>query len=473
MNKMKNKTAEEKFNALRRQAEEVMAKPDFSRSLVAVEDPLRLIHELQTFQVELELQNDELRRAQQELMEYKIHYTQLYDFTPVGYVTLDAKGKIIDANMTLARMLATERGSLFNRPLSDYILPQDQDIYYLHLQTLFAYKKRQICDLTMKKKEGSFLNVQLESTAIPELSQGEARFRTVIIDVSDRKRTERLLKYGRHQLESVLNRIESCVYIADMTSYEILFMNNYMIKKHKTDLTGQVCWASIHGKQTGPCEICNNDRLVDESGNPTEPCIWEFYDKESDQWHELTSLAVPWTDGRLVRLEIARDITGRKQTEKQQKEIKLILEEKVAQRTAELEDMNATLRTLLKKREADKNEIEEKIFANHKLILAPIIKNLKKNLTRESQKNMMEILESELKNILSPFSKKLSDHMVNLTPMEIHVADLVKFGKTNKEISEIMHSSIHTISRHRENIRKKTGLKNKKVNLRSFLSTLE
>ncbi len=58
--------------------------------------------------------------------------------------------------------------------------------------------------------------------------------------------------------------------------------------------------AAIHGNRP-PCEIwCNNDTLVDEDGNPTEPCIWEFYDQESDQWHELTSLAVPWTDGRLV-----------------------------------------------------------------------------------------------------------------------------------------------------------------------------
>ena len=470
---MQNKTAEEKFNALRRQAEKLMTKPDFSRSLVAVEDPLRLIHELQTFQIELELQNDELRRAQQELMTFKIHYTRLYDFAPVGYVTLDEKGKILDANLTLARMLATEKSALVNRPLSDHILPRDQDIYYLHLQTLFAYKKRQICDLKMKKKEGPFFDVQLESTVIPEPGQGEAQFRTVIIDVSRRKHTERLLKYGRHQLESVLNRIESCVYIADMTSHEILFMNTYMKEKHKADLTGQVCRAAIHGKQTGPCEICNNDRLVDEAGDPAEPCVQEMYDKGSDQWHELTSLAVPWTDGRLVRLEIARDITARKQAEKEQKEIKLILEENVTLRTAELEDMNATLRILLKKRDEDKKEIEEKIFANHKLILAPIIRNLKKNLTRESQKSMMEILESELENILSPFSKKLSDQLVNLTPMEIHIADLIKFGKTNKEISEILHSSIHTISRHRENIRKKTGLKNKKINLRSFLSTLE
>jgi PAS domain S-box-containing protein len=473
MNKMKNKTAEEKFNELRRQAEALMARPDFSRTMVEFEDPLRLIHELQTFQVELELQNDELRRAQQELLEFKIHYTQLYDFTPVGYVTLDAKGTIFDANLTLARMLETERGSLVNRLLSDHILPKDQDVYYLHMQKLFESKKRQICDLMMEKKDGSFLDVQLESTAIPESCQGEARFRTVIIDVSDRKRSERLLKYGRHQLESVLNRIESSIYVADMTSYTILFMNTYMIKKHKADLTGQVCWAAFHGKQTGPCEICNNHRLVDKAGKPKDPCSQELYDKGSDRWHELSSLAIPWTDGRLVRLEIARDITRRKQAEKKQKEIKLTLEEKVRERTAELEDMNATLRTLLKKREKDKDEIGEKIFANHKLILAPIIRNLKKNLTRKSQKEMMEILEVELKNICSPFSKRLSDHLVNLTPVEIHIADLVKFGKTNKEIAEITHSSIHTISRHRENIRKKTGLKNKKVNLRTFLLTLE
>ncbi len=73
----------------------------------------------------------------------------------------------------------------------------------------------------------------------------------------------------------------------------------------------------------------------------------------------------------------------------------------------------------------------------------------------------------------SPFSKKLSDKMVNLTPKEIHIANLIKSGKSNKEISELLNSSIHTIASHRENIRKKTGLKNRKVNLRSFLSTLE
>lgn len=468
-----NKTAQEKFNQLRRKAEELMSTPDFLKSPVGVEDPLRLIHELQTFQIELELQNDELRRSQQELMEFKIHYTQLFDFTPVGYVTLDSKGKILNANLTLARMLATERSALLNRLFSDHILPKDQDIYYLHLQTLFESGKRQICDLKMNKTDGPPFDVQLESTVIPEALKEDALYRTVIIDISERKRTELLLQYGKHQLESVLNKIDSSIYIADMESYEILYMNTYMKKVYGADLTGRVCWASIHENQDGPCEFCTNDKLTDEAGNPREPYIWEFYNDGLDQWYEVSNLAIPWTDGRLVRLEIAKDITRRKRDEKKQHDITLTLEEKVRARTAELEDMNATLRILLKKREEDKNEIGEKIFANHKLILAPIMDHLKKSLTLESQKEMMDLLESELKNIISPFSKQLSDKMVNLTPMEIHVADLVKFGKSNKEISEILNSSVHTISRHRENIRKKTGLKNKKINLQSFLSTLE
>ena len=468
-----NKTAQEKFNQLRRQAEELMLKPDFSRTALDVENPLKLIHELQTSQIELELQNDELLRSQQELTEFKINYTQLFDFTPVGYVSLDVKGVILNANLTLATMLSTERTALINRPLSDHICSEDQDIYHLHLQTLFESKTRQICDLKMKKKKGAFFDVQLESTVIPEYCKGNAKYRTVIIDVTERKRSERLLKYGKLQLESVLDNIEATIYVADMKTHELLFMNRYMKQFYKKDSTGSICWKTIHGNQTGPCEFCTNSKLLDDTGNPLEPYFWEFYNDVSEKWYEVSDLAIPWIDGRFVRLEIARDITERKKYEVKQKENNIKLEDKVKERTVELEDMNTTLRILLKNREEYKDELGEKISANHKLILSPIMDHLKKSLTLESQKEMMNLLESELKNIISPFSKQLSDKMVNLTPKEIHIANLIKSGKSNKEISEILNSSAHTISRHRENIRKKTGLKNKKINLRSFLSTLQ
>lgn len=275
------------------------------------------------------------------------------------------------------------------------------------------------------------------------------------------------------QLETIFNNIDSLIHVTDMKSYKILYMNKSMKEQLQEDMTGKICWQTFQTNQDGPCDFCTNDKLIDANGNPTEPYVWEFYNPKFCRWYELHDLATPWIDGNLVRIEIATDITGRKVFEQKQKQNKKILEKKVKERTIELEEMNATLKTLLKKREEDKKEIEEKIFLNFKLLISPTIDSLKKSITQKQQQEMLNILESEFKHIISPFSKKLSDKMINLTPTEIHIADLIKFGKSNKEISKILNKSVHTIYRHRENIRKKTNLINKKTNLRSFLLALE
>ena len=194
---------------MRRQAEALMVKKGFKSPPDIVDDPLELIHELQTFQVELELQNEDLHRSQQELMEFKMRYTELYDFTPVGYVCLDTKGVILNANLTLADMLSTERSSLMNQPLSGFILFEDQDIYYRHLRDLAESKIRQICELRLRKMDGTPLDVQLESIVFSCQSWRPEQYRTVIIDISGRKQMEkereelRILLYQGHKMESI------------------------------------------------------------------------------------------------------------------------------------------------------------------------------------------------------------------------------------------------------------------------------
>jgi two-component system, cell cycle sensor histidine kinase and response regulator CckA len=203
----RKKAAHDKFNQLRRQAEQLIKKNDMVSPLV--EDPLALIHELQTFQVELELQNEELNRSQQELMEFKKRYTDLYDFTPVGYICLDKKGVILNANLTLADMLSTPRGSLISQAFSNYILFEDQDMYYRHIRDLAELKIRQICELRMRKKDGTPLDVQLESTVISYQSDRPEQYRTVIIDISARKQMEKekqalqIQLHQRHKMESI------------------------------------------------------------------------------------------------------------------------------------------------------------------------------------------------------------------------------------------------------------------------------
>ncbi|MFA5904461.1 MAG: ATP-binding protein [Desulfobacula sp.] len=202
-------TTHEKFNQLRRQAEEFMAKPDFVGLSTVDENPLRLIHELQTFQIELEMQNEELHRSQQELMEFKVRYTELFDFAPVGYVSLDAKGTILNANLTLADILAAERSSLIDQPLSAYIFFEDQDMYYRHIRDLPEMKIRQVCELRMKKSDGTLADVQLESMVASYQSRHPEQYRIVISDISVRKQMEnerenlKIELFHAHKMESI------------------------------------------------------------------------------------------------------------------------------------------------------------------------------------------------------------------------------------------------------------------------------
>jgi PAS domain S-box-containing protein len=134
-----------------------------------------------------------------------------------------------------------------------------------------------------------------------------------------------------------------------------------------------------------------------------------------------------------------------------------------------LAEVNTALKVLLAQRDNDKKELGENVLSNMKELISPYLERLKKSRLTTNQKTLVNILESNLDNIISPFISKLSSKYFNFTPMEIRVANLVKEGKTNKEIAELLCLSKNTILFHRYNIRSKLGLKNKKINMRAHL----
>jgi len=157
-----------------------------------------------------------------------------------------------------------------------------------------------------------------------------------------------------------------------------------------------------------------------------------------------------------------------------------MLEQRVQERTQELrlkseslEEMNTALKVLLKKREEDKKELEEKVIYNVKEMVQPFMEKLGRTRLDERQQVFLEILASNLNDIVSPFAKKLSTRYLNLTPSEIQIANLVKHGKTTKEIADLLSLSTRTIESHRDSIRKKLGIKNQKANLRTHLMSFE
>jgi len=172
--------------------------------------------------------------------------------------------------------------------------------------------------------------------------------------------------------------------------------------------------------------------------------------------------------GRPVVQAVVRDITERVQSELALKRSKEELEVK----SAYLEEANTALKVLLRRREEDKSDLEEDVLTNVRSLVIPYIERLKQSFARPEQQAYLQVLESNLNSIISPFLRNVTLAHFNLTGREIQIANLVKEGKTNKEISEMLNLSIRSVEFHRDNIRKKMKLDHRKTNLRVFLMSL-
>ncbi len=168
-----------------------------------------------------------------------------------------------------------------------------------------------------------------------------------------------------------------------------------------------------------------------------------------------------------TNIELKAEISNRKIAEKALKQRGVELELK----TIGLAEANTALKVLLKQREEDKIELEEKVLLNVRELVLPYLEKLKMKKSGEKQRAYMGIIESNLNDIVSPFVHGLSSKLIKLSPTELQVSNLIKQGNTTKEIAEIMNLATSTIDFHRNNIRKKFGIKNKKTNLRTYLSS--
>jgi PAS domain S-box-containing protein len=183
---------------------------------------------------------------------------------------------------------------------------------------------------------------------------------------------------------------------------------------------------------------------------------------------------------RPAMLAIMRDMTERQLAAAALQQAHDELERRVQERTAQLqiktknlEEMNTALNVLLKKREKDKIQLEEKVLLNVKELILPFLDKLKNSGLNATQQTYRQIIAANIDDIVSPLVRTLSTTFLNLTPSEIQIANMVKQGLTTKEMAQVLNLSARTIESHRDNIRRKLGIKNKKANLRSHLLSLQ
>ncbi|MBK6596346.1 MAG: PAS domain S-box protein [Burkholderiales bacterium] len=159
-----------------------------------------LVHELQVHQIELEMQNDQLRQTQASLDATRSRYFDLYDLAPIGYCTVSELGLILETNFTAASMMAAARSDLVGKPLSRFIVKADQDTYYRCRKTLFEHGSPQECELKMLKRSGSAFWVQMRVSAAQDPSGAPVQ-RMVMTDISQRKHLDELLLANNQELE--------------------------------------------------------------------------------------------------------------------------------------------------------------------------------------------------------------------------------------------------------------------------------
>ncbi len=197
---------------------------------------------------------------------------------------------------------------------------------------------------------------------------------------------------------------------------------------------------------------------------------------DGTQFDAELSVSVIEFQGEKARQGIIKDISNEKEKIKTQQKAHEKLKRQQEARIKDMEvklksheELNEALKILLNKKDGEKNEIEDTVLTNVKRLVVPYLEKMKKTELDDQQEVFLDIIEANIDEIISPFSRKMSIKESNLTPNEIQIANLIMQGATSKKIGEIMKISPRTVDAHRKNIRKKIGLTRRRMNLRSYL----
>jgi PAS domain S-box-containing protein len=397
---------------------------------------------------------------------------ELIEALPDAVFFKDVLGRHLFVNKACAKLAGLGKEKMLGKTDKQLLPPDLAEQCALSDQEAIKLRKPVRFEESMTDAEGK--KTVLETIKVPFLDRrGDvAGLVGVSRNITDRKRTEEVLKESEKRHRTLVSNIPGAVFRCD-PKWTILFISDAI-----REMSGYPSSDFVNDKVRSYASIMHPDdiKMVEEMAND---CLnkkdvleveYRIIRKDgSIRWVHDKSQGVFGKNGELRYIDgVVLDITERKDADMELTRANKALEAQARN----LEELNTAMKVLLDRREKDKVQLEENVVSNVKELVSHYVETLRNTQLDTKQKTCVDIIESNLKEIVSPFLQKLALKYSGLTPKEIQIAGLIKQGKTTKQIAELFNLSIRTIKFHRENIRAKLGLKNQRTNLASYLLSL-
>ena len=388
-----------------------------------------------------------------------------------GYYEVDLDGNFTYFNDAMALITGYSRQELIkmnNRQIMDeYHTRQVSGIFKKVYHTGLAAKA---IDWELIRKNGSRCIIEVSVSLKKDLNSQPVGFLGIARDITQRKIMEQALKESEQKYRTIIENIEDGYYEVDLAG-NYTFFNDAMTqiigytREEMMGMNNRKYMDEYNAKQV--FDVFNRVYLT---GLATKALDWKLVAKDgSMRFIEVSvTLKRDLNSQPIGFMGIARDITDRRQyletLEAREKELEI--------KTRSLEEVNTTLKVLLERRDLDKAALEDTIIGNINDLVIPYLERVKKRTADKRSQAHLTVLENNLETITSSFFRRLTTKYANLTATEIEVANLVKNGKSIKEIADLLCISGKTVENHRMSIRKKMGIANTKTSLRSHLLSL-
>jgi PAS domain S-box-containing protein len=425
--------------------------------------------ELQQKVADLEKQLIEAKKSEAALHFSEQSYRDLYENAPIAYLSISpSDGSILRFNSEAVRLLGYKREMLAQMKVLE--LYADTEHGVSRAMALFerfqAGESVRDQELQMKRSDGRLIWVNLNIEPVKSSGGDVIESRSMVIDISARKQAENSLSESEAKFRALAESAPAVIII--LAGEDFIYVNpafESISGFNQEEALSMQFWDLIHPDMQ---ELVKERGLARQRGK-TVPAHYELQAITKDGrkiWLDMAAASINF-GGQTATLAMAYDITDRIKTERALRE----KDDKLERQAKNLLEVNTALKVLLERREKEKAEIKETLLANMKKLVYPYIEKLENKRLDEDTNVFVNIIKTNLDDLLSPLTSTLSTKFFALTPSEIQVADLIKHGKTSKEIAATLNISPNAVSFHRGNLRKKLGLSNKKINLRAYLHT--